>query len=116
VSGHVLHEHKYGLHLRDDPGDVRPEVARIGGAELLPGDAERLARVSRRDEIHDSTPASTVEGGKVRPDRRLIQNAVLHSRDQERGCGSFPLHVAHGSVVGSEGQGEPELEAADPGT
>lgn len=115
MSGHVLQEHQYGLHFPDDASDVRPEVPFVGFPKPLPGDGERLARVSRRDEIHNSTPASAIEGGKVAPDRSLVQDAVLHSRDQERGSRGFPLHVADGAVSGY-GEADPEFKPAESGT
>ena len=61
MIGTVLEEHPNRSALRDDPGDVRPEMARIVRALALAGDAERLARIARTDEIHRAAPL---------PDRR----------------------------------------------
>jgi len=69
-SGDVLKENESWLNLGNDAPDLGPEVALVGLSEPLPGDGMRLTREARSDEIHRSTPASAVEGGKVRPDSR----------------------------------------------
>ncbi len=79
--------------------DVEEEAgARAIEANPAAGDAEVLARESRNDEIQASTPASSVEGEKVGPDRRCIQGAFFHARDQDCGCVSFPLNVADSAM------------------
>ena len=61
------------------------------------GDAERLARETGSDAIHDSTPRAAVEGGKIRPHRRLIQGAFFHAARQYLAAVGFPLQVADDS-------------------
>ena len=84
----------------DDSGDVWPQVPGVGGAAPLSGEAEGLAGVSRQDAIHRSTPASSVEGSKVRPDRRRSQEALRHRADQRSGGEDFPLHVTEDAESG----------------
>ena len=100
MIGTVLEEHPNRSALRDDPGDVRPEMARIVRALALAGDAERLARIARTDEIHRAAPLPTVEAGKVVPDRRLIQGLVLHPRHEDGRGEGVPLDVTHSTVPG----------------
>jgi len=115
MAGDVLNENKSRFALIGDASHMRPEVARVLSASATTGVAERLARVSRNDEIHEAAPLSTVEGGEVRPDRSLIQGALLHTRDQYRSGIEFPLHEADGSCRG-EGESDAEIEAPDSGT
>jgi hypothetical protein len=111
----VFEQYPLRAYAAKDPGDGRPEVAFVSDSSLEPGDAERLAREARRDDIHASTPASAVEGAKVVPDRSFTQRRVRHSRHERGRCSCFPLNETHSSVSGF-GEVEPEFEAASPGT
>ena len=116
VAWDVLEEDQRRGDLVDDPSDVRPEVARVGFSGAVAGDGERLARVARRDEIHDSAPRAAVEGREIVPDRRAIQGRVFHPGHEDGRGEGFPLDVAHTAVAVSESELEPELESADSGT
>ena len=115
MAGDVLEKNESWSAFANDPGDVRPQVARIVSAGASPCEAERLARVARSDEIHDSTPRAAVEGGEVVPDRSRSQGTIRHARDQDRGGMGFPLHETDG-VVSGHGESDAELESANPGT
>jgi hypothetical protein len=90
-------------------------VSRIVRATSASCGAERLARVARRDEIHDAAPASAVEGGKVRPDRSAIQGRVLHPRHEDGRCVGVALDVTHGAIPCAQRKVQSEVEAADSG-
>lgn len=92
VPAHVLKGHDRGLTLVDGVGDVRPQVAGIVGSAPLAGDAEWLARVARSEAIHESTPASAVEGAQIRPQRRRIQDARFHALRQDAGGEAVPFN------------------------
>lgn len=83
-------------------GDADDFEEQAGSAPVEPGalagDGEVLARESGNDAIHAATPASSVEGGNVGPDRCRIQAAFFHARNQDGGCVSFPLNVAYGAM------------------
>ena len=114
MMGDVFEEDEGRPDLANDAGDVGPEVPRVGRPQPPAGDRERLARIARNDDVHAAAPPSTVEGGNVVPDRRVIQGRVLHpGHEQGRGEG-FPLDVTHSPVVGT-GEDEPEVEPADAG-
>jgi hypothetical protein len=115
-SGHVLQEDVAGSNLAKHTGDIGPDPALVRGAAALAGMRERLAREPRRDEIHDATPRSAVEGGKVVPDRSRIQGRWLHPRHEDGRSEGFPFDVTHTAVVITKGEMESEFEAADPGT
>lgn len=110
----VLAEQTIRPALGDDAQDLVDEKAIVVGAAALSGDGVRLAGISRSDAMNEATPWSSVEGGKVRPDRRLIQGAVRHARDKVRGGIGFPLHVSDAARSGL-GDADAELEPADAG-
>ena len=63
------------------------------------------------DEIHDSTPRATVEGGDIRPDRRRMKLAVLRTRRQDR-CGvGFVFHATDRSSESSALESQVESAA-----
>jgi hypothetical protein len=111
MMGDILEEDERWLHFADDAGDMRPEVARVVRTPALARDRERLARITRSDDIHRAAPRAAVEGGNVVPDNSLIQGRVFHPR-HESGCGvGFPFDMAHSTISG-DGDGEPEIEPA----
>ena len=114
MIGDVLEEHPKRSAFADDAGNVRPEVARIVRALALAGDAERLARITRTDEIHRAAPRPAVEAGKIGPDRRLIQGLVFHPRHEDGRGEGVPLDVTH-STVSRFGQDKSEVEPAGAG-
>lgn len=111
MMGDILEEDEGRLDLVDDPGNMGPEMARVVRAPALACDGERLARISRSDNVHRAAPRAAVEGSNVVPDRRAIQGRVFHPR-HESGCGEgFPFDMAHSSISGG-GDGEPKVEPA----
>lgn len=115
MMGDVLQEHERRLALADDAGDVGPEMARVLGATPPSGDRERLARITRKHDVHRATPKAAIEGGKIVPERSRIQGRVFHPGHEDgRGIG-FPLDVTHSAISGL-GDGEAEVEPAGAGT
>ena len=111
MMGDILEEHEGRLDLGNDPGDMRPEVARVVCTAAFTSDAERLARIARSDDVHRAAPRTAIEGGNIVPDRRAIQGRVFHPR-HESGCGEgFPFDMAHSTISG-DGQDESEVETA----
>jgi hypothetical protein len=114
MMGDVLEEHEGRLGLSDDPGDMRPEVARVIRTPAFARDGERLARIARSDDVHCAAPRAAVEGGNVVPDRRRIQGRVFHPRHEDgRGVG-VPLDVTHSAISGAR-EVQPEIEPAGAG-
>jgi hypothetical protein len=111
MMGDIFEEDEGRLDFADDPGDMRPEVAWIVRAPALARDRERLARISRSDDVHRAAPRAAVETGNVVPDRRAIQGRIFHPR-HESGCGvGFPFDMAHSTISG-EGDSESKVEPA----
>lgn len=114
MMGDILEEDEGRLDLADDPGDMRPEVARVVRAPTLARNGKRLARIARSDDVHRAAPRAAVETGNVVPDRRAIQGRVFHPR-HESGCGEgFPFDMAHSSIS-AQGDGESEVDATGAG-
>ena len=65
----------------------------------MPGHAEGLAGESRSDEIHDSTPRFSVEGGKVAPNRSFSHGTVSHRLYQIRRSESLDFHCTDDSKI-----------------
>jgi hypothetical protein len=107
----VFKEHLSRLNLADDPGDVRPEMARVFRGELLTGATERLARVARAEDVDLSAIWPPVECLKVAPNVCRSQGAVLKTRNQDAGSRDFPFHVAERASL-SESKGKSKSDAA----
>ena len=84
-----------------------PSVSEDHGARCEAGE-------TARDDIHFSTPRSSIEGLKVIPDRSWIQPSVTHARCQDCGRIGFPLDV-HDGADSRAGGSEPEVDPSDPG-
>lgn len=110
----VFEEAPFGIELLGDPPDVGPEMARIVLAFTPSGEAERLAGISRSEDMNLSTPRRAVEGGNVIPDRSLIQGLVFHPCHESGRREGFPLDVTNSSVFWFCNV-EAEFEATDAG-
>ena len=83
-------------------------------AAPLSGRAERLARVARREDIHEAAPRAALERDHVIPDRRLAQGLVFHP-GHEGGRGvSVSFDVTNSSISGL-GDVDTEFEPAAAG-
>lgn len=81
-----------------DVQDVEEESRPLAIEASTPArQAEVLARETRSDAIHCSTPASSVEGEQVGPDRSIVQAAFLAASCKGRGWIGFPLHETDGA-------------------
>ena len=109
MMGDIFEEHEGRLALADDPGDMRPEVARVVRAPALARDRERLARIACSDDVHRATPRAAVEGGNIVPDNSPIQGRVFHPRHEDGRGEGIPLDVTHSTISG-DGDSEPEIE------
>lgn len=115
MIGDILEEDEGRLNLANDARDMRPEVARVFAAEPSACNRERLARITRSDDVHRATPRAAVETGNVVPDRCLIQGRVFHPRHESGRGEGFPFDMAHSSISG-DGDSEPKIDASGSGT
>jgi len=103
---HVFQQHDSGCHFSNDPGDGWPEPAVIVNSTFATGAAEWLAGETGSDAIHSATPRSTVEGFKLIPDRRAIQERLFHPRHEYGRRVGVAFDTTNGSypAQGSEGK------------
>lgn len=111
----VFKETQCGFNLSNDSSDRRPKVARIVLPSAATGEAERLARVSASDAIHNSTPRAAVEGSQVAPDRCRSHGFLFHATRQDAGRESFPLNVTDDARASACCKLNSEVEPADSG-
>ncbi len=112
----VFQEDVAGSHVANDPLDLRPEPALVIDTAASAGDGMGLAGKAGREEIDAATKEVAREGSQLIPDSRLIQGAVLHTRDQDRGGKGFPFHHNEAAIGSAEGELDAQLEPPDPGT
>jgi len=112
MSGDVFAEDQRRPCLSDDSRDMGPQVARIVFTKSTAGGRERLARVARSNDIHDSAPRAAVEGSDVGPDRRLRYGLVLHARCQYASRICLPLDMTDRSIPWHS-KGDSEFEPGD---
>lgn len=111
MAEHVFEEDPSGLDLPDDPGDVGPEVALVGGAGLFPGRAERLAGIAGEDRVEGAAEGATVEGLDIVPDRGVGEIPGAHGADEHVLRGALSLDETGGLESGL-GEHEAQIEAA----
>src|SRR5262249_55008158 len=112
----IFQEDVAGSYIANDAGDIGPQPPFVFESSALAGMTERLAREASRDEIHEATPRSAIEGLKVLPHRRAIQGRVFHPRHDNGRRKAVPLNVTNGSVtLVPQGESEPEFKSSDAG-
>ena len=111
VSSHILEKDCSGMDVGNDALDGGPEIPLVVVPLPSASDGERLAGVSRHDEIHCPTPASAIEGSGIRPQRRFIQPSLPHLFHQNRDRRDVPFHVADDARSG-KGQADSTVKSA----
>lgn len=118
VPRHVFAEDKIRPALAGDADDLWGKKSLSFGPSPLSGNAVVLAWVARSEDMNESTPRASVEGEKVRPDRRWMKPPAFHRRNQACGGCGFPLHVADAAsmfTAQSESEGNSEFKPTDAG-
>jgi hypothetical protein len=111
VTGDVFEEDPLWAELKDDAGDVGPEVAGIVGPAALPGCAEGLTRVSSQDGIEGATERAGVEAAQVGPDRGRGEVSRALGRNEDRPWPVFPFDEGAGVIAGF-GEHEAQIKAS----
>ena len=92
----VLQQAVSGPDFSNDAKGIRPEIALIHLSKTFSRRAPGLAGESRRDDIHQSSPGSPVEGADVIPDGGVVEQSVPDSGLQDSLAVGVVLDVAHG--------------------
>jgi hypothetical protein len=112
---YVFQPDNAGFHLANAISDVGPDPALVIEPVAAASGAPRLTREACRDDIHDAAPRSAIKRGNVVPDRRRIQRAVCHTRDQAGRSKIFPLHEEAAGVEIAEYEPQAEFKSAHAG-
>jgi len=73
---------------------MRPKVSGVVRSLSFAGNAERLAGITRSNDVYPLTKWTAIEGLNIRPDRSDIQLTRFNLCDQVRASEGFYLHVA----------------------
>ncbi len=111
MPGDVFEEDPFGGTFPDDPGDVRPEVARVVGAAALSGCAEGLAGISGEDDVEGTVEGPGIEAAQIVPDGRRGEISGALASDQDGAGIGLPLDECAG-VEARFGQHEAQIKAS----
>ena len=111
VPGDVFEEDPFGAELKDDAGDIRPEMAGIVGAAALPGRAERLAGIACKDGVEGAAEGPGFEAAQVGPDRGRGEIPRALGCDEDCPWPVLPLDEGAGVIVGL-GEHEAQIKAS----
>ena len=91
VTGDVFEKDPLGAAFDDDAGDLGPEVAGIVSATTFASGAERLARISGKDDVEGTAEGPGIEGSQIIPDRRWGEIPGALGGDENVSRVTFPL-------------------------
>ena len=111
VTGDVFEEHPLGAAFGDDAGNVGPKVAGIVGTAAFASGAERLAGISRKDEVEGAAEDSGIETAKVIPDRRRGEISRALGSDEDGAGPVLPLDECAGVETGF-GEHDAQIKAS----
>jgi hypothetical protein len=110
--GDVLQVDVARSHLSDDASSMRPEVSLVIKSGSFAGGREGLARESASDDVNESMPGMSVEGGEVIPDRGMVKSLFGHPCcEYGRGVG-VTFDVADGLEDVAKSEGEASVSGA----
>jgi hypothetical protein len=111
VTGDVFEKDPFRAELKDDAGNIGPEVAGIIGAAAFPGRAEGLARISGQDGIEGAAEGPGIEAAQVGPDRGRGEVSGCLCRDEDRPWPVLPFDKGAGVIAGF-GEHEAQIKAS----
>jgi len=111
VTGNVFEEDPFGAELKDDAGDVGPEVTGIVGPAALTGRAEGLAGISGEDGIEGPAEGTGIEAAQVGPDRGRGEVACALGCDEDGARPLLPFDEGAGVIAGF-GEHEAQIKAS----
>ena len=111
VPSDVFEEDPFGAELKDDAGDVGPEMPRIVSATAFSGRAEGLARVSGEDDVEGAAEGAGVEAAQVGPDRGQGEVSGALGGDEDGPWPVLPFDEGAGVIAGF-GEHEAQIKAS----
>jgi len=116
VGRDIFTENQSGFKSAYMPEDVRPDMARVTFSKALSGEAERLAWISRSDDMYESTPRFRIECGNIIPDRKRRQGFVFHCRDHASNGVGLPFNSTYGAVGSGQNNMQSRFKSVSTGT
>ena len=107
----VFEKDPFGAAFPDDAGDLGPEVPGIVGPTALSGSTERLAGISREDDVEGPTKDPGFEAAEIIPYRGRSEVSGALGCDEDASGIAFPLDEGPGVKPGF-GQHEAQIQAS----
>nr|WP_240335634.1 hypothetical protein [Pseudotabrizicola algicola] len=111
VPGDVFQEHPFGAELKDDPGDLGPEMAGVAGSTALSGRAEGLAGISGKHRVESPAERPCVEAAQIGPDRGWGEIPRALGGDEDGTGPVLPFDKGAGVIAGL-GEHEAHIQAS----
>jgi len=111
VTGDVFEEDPFWSTFRDNPRNLRPEVARVVGATAFACCAEGLAGISGEDDVECPTKWSGIEAAHVVPDWGFGEIPCALGGDEDGPWPSLPFDKGAGVEAGL-GQHDAQIKAS----
>ena len=111
MPGDVFEKHPFGTGLKDDPGDVGPEVAGITGAAAFAGGAEGLAGIAGQHRVERAPEGPGVETAQIVPDRGWCKISCALGGDEHRTGPLVPFDEG-AAVIAGLGEHEAHIQAS----
>jgi len=111
MTGDVFEKDPFGAQLKDDTGDIGPEVAGIFSTSAFSGCAEGLAGIACQDGIEGLTEGAGIEGPKVGPDRGWGKVSRALGCDKDGSRPVLPFDEGAGVIAGL-GEHEAQIKAS----
>lgn len=112
-SRHIFQECVSGSNLPKHSPGLGPHVALVVLTPALAGLAEGSAWEARSDDIHDSTPRSTVKRSDVVPYGKGFQPALLLASKEDLPAVRIALNRTHGSMPEEDRAQNPSTSACE---
>jgi hypothetical protein len=100
MAGDVFEEDPFGGTFPDNTGDLGPEMAGIVGTAALASGAERLARISCKDDVEGPTKGAGIETAQVVPDGSWCEISGALGGDEDASGPIFPFDKGAGVITG----------------
>ena len=107
----VFEEDLFGRAFPDDAGDIRPEVAGIGGTSAFSSGAEGLAGISGEDDVEGTAEGPCIEAAEIIPDRGWGEVSGALGGDEDVTGPVFPFDKG-ACVMAGFGEHEAHIKAS----
>ena len=111
MPGDVFKEDPLWGTVADDPGNIRPEVARVVSTATLSGRAEGLAGISGENDVECAAERDGIETAQIIPDWGRGEISCALGGDEDRSWPVLPFDEGAGVKTGF-GQHEAQIQAS----